>query len=511
MRILSVIEISSTAVEMIICQKNNTGIEILEKIEEELNLLKGVRKTKKISFEKSQKLYDILKKMKRLCLDYEVEKTIIITSSSLSNVENLPFILDQIKLQVGLDVIVSEVNERKKLRFKKFLKFENEMVEKRGNTLFLNINSSTSDLLLFNNGKLLLNETLPTGMYGFLDILEEENLTPEEVYTFLEEIIMEYLLEFKKEIARRRVTNLSFIGGMRTDIFYKFFGHDEIEDTSAANLLETMEMLRELSFNEIGIKYEMSILQAMQLFINASLLNIICNFFQVKFIKTLNYDAKEIIVEESFYPEKKEQIDNQIWKLTVESAKDLGIRYSLNKQHMSFILKTTKLFYKILYPYHAMDKKFEKYLELSAILQDIGKKIGLKEYYKHSAYLIKNSFIFGLTKEQINAVSFLVASTQMEGYIENFKTSGLDQREFVNFLKLAAILKISIALDKSKKQKILDLKLKIEENTLIIYIQTDKNFLVEIHAFSEQVDFLKKVFGINVRLDLNRRYHGNEI
>ena len=59
---------------------------------------------------------------------------------------------------------------------------------------------------------------------------------------------------------------------------------------------------------------------------------------------------------------------------------------------------------------------------------------------------------------------------------------------------------VANALDKSQNCKFDNISLKLKENELIVYAETDKNVHLEKWAFSECTTLFEDVFGIKLRL-----------
>ncbi|MGL5125725.1 MAG: hypothetical protein ACRC6U_07020, partial [Fusobacteriaceae bacterium] len=95
---IAVIEIGISFVEMVIYEKKTQNFKILERVKEEIDFFRNIHEKMEISFEKSKKLCEILKKMKTLSKDYEIEKIELIMVEGFKKIENLPLILDQISL-----------------------------------------------------------------------------------------------------------------------------------------------------------------------------------------------------------------------------------------------------------------------------------------------------------------------------------------------------------------------------------------------------------------------------
>lgn len=77
---------------------------------------------------------------------------------------------------------------------------------------------------------------------------------------------------------------------------------------------------------------------------------------------------------------------------------------------------------------------------------------------------------------------------------ENY--SNLDKKTRIIVSKLAAIIRLADALDKSHKQKIKDMSVKYSGNEVIVSVKSDQDLLLEQWTFENKSEFFKKVFGV---------------
>jgi exopolyphosphatase/guanosine-5'-triphosphate,3'-diphosphate pyrophosphatase len=505
MSAISVIEISPTSVEMIICEKSKDKINILENVTEELNIFLDSEKSNYISFEKGKKLCNILNRMRTLSKGYGVKNILTVTTSSFNSVKNLLFILDQIKIKVGLEVTVLTTFEKKKLLFKKFLIKKNEIIPPRKNTLLLNIGSATTDFFIINGKKLMINEFISAGGYKFAEIINNYELTPKESINFIQEYIENYLNEIKKEVGRKKINSLILLGESE-NILTKTKG--QFSNLHYEKLEEIIEDLNEESFKNIAQKYSLTSIQATTIFARLSLLKHIADYFDIPAIKIFYYDTKYLMAFEHFYPKEKENIEEELWELTIQAVIDKANKFSFDKNHSAFVQKVSKNLFDILEPLHNMDKIEKRHLELAAFLHDIGKYVNFSSHQNHSQYIITNSFIPGLTEEDLNVVGLLcyfhnIAFSEYSENIEN-----LSGKRQMDIMKLAAILKLSVALDRSKRQKIKNIKFELKDYEIIIDITLLEDYRIETISFDHQKAFFRDVFGINPVLKINRRLYG---
>jgi exopolyphosphatase/guanosine-5'-triphosphate,3'-diphosphate pyrophosphatase len=505
MSAISVIEISPTSIEIIICEKEKNGVKILENIKEELNLFLGSDKNDHISFEKANKLCNILKKMKSLSNDYNVKEILTVTTSSFDSIKNLPFILDQIKIKVGLDVKVFTPFEKKKLLFKKFIVRRKEIIPKNKNTLLFNIGSVTSDFFIINGNNLMVNESISTGGYKFTELIKEHNLTTKESMNFIEEYIENYLTEIKKEVGRKKISSVILLGEQESTITKS---KNDFSICSYENFEKLMNNLKNESFENISKKYNLNNIQAIRTYARLCLLKYVSSYFKIPDIKIFYYDTKELMAYEYFFPKEKERLQNELWNLTIQAVSDKAKKYSFQKNHSLFVQKTSKEFFDVLKPLHNMKEIEKKHLELAAFFHDIGKYINFKGHHQHSQYILENSFIPGLTEEDLEIVGHLCYFHNMTSSKYTIRIKNISSEKLMDIMKLAAILKIVVSLDRSKRQKCKKITPKLQGDNLIINIDTHENYQIETIFFEDQKEFFKEIFGINPVLKINRRPYG---
>ena len=71
--------------------------------------------------------------------------------------------------------------------------------------------------------------------------------------------------------------------------------------------------------------------------------------------------------------------------------------------------------------------------------------------------------------------------------------------------KLLAILKVANALDRSHKQKIKDVSMRVKDNELFIYIEATSSLALEKGLFKKNADFFEDIFSIKPVLKENSR------
>jgi exopolyphosphatase / guanosine-5'-triphosphate,3'-diphosphate pyrophosphatase len=139
-------------------------------------------------------------------------------------------------------------------------------------------------------------------------------------------------------------------------------------------------------------------------------------------------------------------------------------------------------------------------------LHEIGLFINVRSNHKHSMYIIQNSELFGLSHKDVLLVSLVAryhrrSSPQPDH--EGF--ANLERIDRVAVSKLASILRLAIALDESRSQRIVNIRCRNEEGRLTITAHGVEDVSLEQLALRQTSNLFEETFGMSVLLRSARR------
>ncbi len=151
---------------------------------------------------------------------------------------------------------------------------------------------------------------------------------------------------------------------------------------------------------------------------------------------------------------------------------------------------------------HRMDKRSETLLYVASLLHKTGLFIGTTGYHKHSFYLIMHSELFGLNLLDHTLVALIARYHRRAApkpTHEPFARMDRDSRVMVS--RLAAILRVAVALDHSSSQRIRDIECRVEKNRLVVTATNSAGDLtLERMELRSQAAMLEDTFGLSVLL-----------
>lgn len=144
-------------------------------------------------------------------------------------------------------------------------------------------------------------------------------------------------------------------------------------------------------------------------------------------------------------------------------------------------------------------------LSIAAILHDIGRLIGTEKMEKHSAYLIRECEMMGLSAHDRNLVAHCVDNIYCSlPSVEALALDSLAIADRVEVLKLTAILRIAVALNRFHLYNVarLDVETTHDEVRIIAHTHVgDREISADIQdLFKERSDLATDVFGMGMKL-----------
>ena len=185
----------------------------------------------------------------------------------------------------------------------------------------------------------------------------------------------------------------------------------------------------------------------------------------------------------------------------IRSAIDLGNRFQFDEQHAVHVAELCTKLFQQLREEHQLPQRNEVLLYIAALLHEVGLFVSNRSYHKHSMYLIRNSELFGLGKKDL-LLSALVARyhrrASPQPTHEGYATLERDERVAVS--KMAAILRIAIALDESRSQRIHEVICSREDSRLVISVPMVEDLSLEQLSLKQNGSLFEETYGLPVLL-----------
>lgn len=181
------------------------------------------------------------------------------------------------------------------------------------------------------------------------------------------------------------------------------------------------------------------------------------------------------------------------------SVARLGRRWQLEWPHAAFVRDTALLLFDRTHALHQLASREREWLEHAAFLHDVGTAVALRRHHKHSAYLIEHGGLRGFAPSEVAAIA------QVARYHRKARPkaghagfASLDPWVKPVVEKLAAILRLADALDRSRRQVVTSLDVAVTRRKLVLKVAASGPAEVETWALRKKSDLFARVFGRRV-------------
>ena len=252
---------------------------------------------------------------------------------------------------------------------------------------------------------------------------------------------------------------------------------------------------------ELEKKYNLTQEQAEVFLPTLALYNKLLNISKASNADMLDVSLGDAMLYKSLFPSRYKAVKVDFERSSVMSAESVSAQYGYDKNHAEAVQKYALTIFDNLKKLHGFSRKERLYLEVAAVMHDIGKFVNLKSHNRISADLILDSTIIGFTDDEMAVIANIARYHSMDIPTNlHRKYNTLSDSNKIIVSKLSAILRLADALDRSHLQKIKGIKLKLVDKKLNVYVSSKNDILLEQWTFKMKSMFFEEVFGIKCTL-----------
>ncbi len=498
--IIAVIDIGSSAIRLLIAQNDGSDWSILDSAEQPLALGKDVFRRGSIDHRTINRAVEILKGFQELMEPYQVNRVVAIGTSALRESYNREMFIDRVLLQTGIEVGVIDGVEANQLTWLAVKDPLEKAVSgiKRHNSLIIEVGAGNTDLMILQQGKIVSSQALPIGTLRFLQKLDKQfGGGISDVRGFFRSHAERIVKAMSHELGLSRVSKLVAVGSdarlvasrlgkplsdelsvIPREAFRNFMA--EIEELSAEEIISRLD----LPWNEAELLYPALVI--FDTFVEATRADeILVPSTSIRQGLLVNYASGRGGLREIFSTQ------------VIAGSRTLAKHYRADMKHAEFVRDQSLILYDALTAELGLKGYHRLFLEIAAILHDIGSFVGGTSHHKHSQYIVRHSDIFGLSQTDKEIVGHIVRYHRRAkpGRSHNLYMA-LSRNDRIVVQKLSALLRVADALDRAHTRQVAIEKLEIREDTLVIHTRYPGDLSLEELSLTEKGDLFIDVFGL---------------
>lgn len=504
----AVIEIGSTGIRLAVAEiYPNGNWQFIDYSELPVALGWDVFTTNLVSRETLLQVLNILNRFKeQLKTSWNIDKShvSVFATSAMREAKNRDAILDRINIKTGFSVVTIAGIEENRLMYIGVLNTLQKQQERlnKYNSLIIDVGGGSTEVMLLNNGQMVAAHSLRLGTIIIEQHIKSIMGSSKDARRFLEEYINNTGLNLNTELNLSKIRQFIAIG-QESKLVAQNVGKKIDENcwtVSRVDFDSFVENLQSFSIEECIAKFNISYAEARTLTINLLTYKLFINLTAATEILVVNSSIREGFIISKYTSPNKELQENFVNQV-IASALNLCKKYSTSLPHVQYVREVAVRFYDALEGELGFKGREKLLLEVASILHDIGSFIANNNHELHSFYIINNSGIFGLSKEEMRIVSHV--ARYHKGAPPTFNDQSfhsLEPKERITVQKLAAILRIADAFDRGHTQRIKKFSINLRGESLFLTVAGNIDTTLEKNALAEKADLFENIFGYKVIL-----------
>ncbi len=504
--LVAVIDIGATSIRMSVAEIAPDGdFRTLDTLVQAVDLGREAFDTRRISRATIERSVNILRRFQRVLREYGIRSgphiRVVATSAVREAINRLAF-TDRIFIATGLVVEVIDEAEVSRVTFmgvSPHLERDDELRAAR--SVIVEVGGGSTELLVMRDGNMLLSDTLRLGSLRLVQSLDSIHSTATRRRQLMEYQIARIIDRVSETVIDEPDTRLIAIGGDVRFAARQLLDHwpaDTLAKIPTARLETLTNDVLRLNEDAVVKKYGVSYIEATTLGPALLVYLLLARHFRVDQILVSDSNLRDgLIYEMAVRGSWTEAFRKQI----VRSAISLGRKCDFDEEHALQVADLASELFGQLRGEHRLSDRLEVLLHIAAILYQIGSFINARSSHKHAMYIIRNSELFGLSRNDLLLVGLVAryhrrASPQPthEGY------ATLTREDRVVVSKLAALLRVAIALDETRSGRVRQIRCVREPKRLIIETPDVEDVSMEQLALRQNGSLFQEVFGIPVML-----------
>jgi len=185
-------------------------------------------------------------------------------------------------------------------------------------------------------------------------------------------------------------------------------------------------------------------------------------------------------------------------------ARSLKKKYQADQRHAKAVTRLALDLFNQTRAVHEMGGAERLLLEIAARVHEIGMYVRVGGHHRHAAYLIMAAPLLGLSEAEKMLLAQIVRyqrkaypSDSHEGY------AALDKSSKKKLWKLSALLRLAIALNKDRRDRVSAVVVDWDEKIMTLHLEGNGNLLLERWAVLKVTDYIKDAFDLDLHIDLN--------
>lgn len=498
---VAAIDVGTNSIRMLIAEIDPSGRTTpLDELWKPTDIGRDTFVKKRVAADSIHETCDTLKGFVGLMRDYRVRRYRAVSTSGIREAENREYVLEQIRLRTGLTV---EVINQAEERFLVYKALRDQLPEfgtmSDAGTLVANIGMGGVEVSVYSEGHLKFTDYIKIGSLRLRKILADLEPVSLDFSGIMREFVESRIHFLEPHI--RGIPIQYFIGlGDEIRTISNIYGGPKSSGNSIVipkqSLQNLYEAIRGITTDRVTEQYQLHRNEAEVLLPSLIIFNHLMDMTGAQAIHaplvTLRQGILADLVDDIFDTSRKHDFIHDI----ITSVWYIAEKYKVEKEHSAYIEWIALTIFDQTWRIHRLGNRERLYLNVAAILHDIGKYVNATQHDVQSHNVIRSQDIMGFSNREMRIIANLAryhSDEVPQPSHDNYRL--LNEQDKIMVSKLVAVLKLAEALDLSHSQKIKELSIVTAGRELHFKLKLEGDFMLEQWNFENVSRFFEEVMG----------------
>ena len=499
---IAIIDLGSNNARMVLVNIFDGCFAVFDELKESVRLGQDMERDGFLKPARVVQTIKTLKMFKKLCDAYKVDRVIAVGTAAVRRAKNQKGFLEEVQSTCGIKIRVLSAEEEARLVYQGVI---NSMDIPKG--LILEIGGGSTKIIYYNRRNILHYESLPFGAVTLTDLFAPDRMKPEEQAKKIEEFFTEQLetLPWLKEVDPD--VQMIGVGGSFRNVgkisrkvrkYPLEMAHNYViptrEFTGIYDMIKVLDLDKKMKIKGLSsgradtLPCAMALIQSFVSYMNFSQMTISGSGLREGLM--FNYAVPTTV-------------EKPISDVLGHSLNTMVKYFDANIPHVEHVNNLSTQLFKQLRVLHKFPRQYLKILRVASMLHDSGMRIKYYNHHKHSAYIILNANLYGISHRDIVLAAFVAAAHKRDdlNYNEWLKYRDLiSEDDFDAVRKLGVILRIAESLDRSMSSVIVGLNCDVLGDSVIMKTEVEGDASLEIEDALAASGEFRKAFGKNLEI-----------
>jgi exopolyphosphatase / guanosine-5'-triphosphate,3'-diphosphate pyrophosphatase len=186
-----------------------------------------------------------------------------------------------------------------------------------------------------------------------------------------------------------------------------------------------------------------------------------------------------------------------------DAALALGRRFYFDENHAEQVARIALVLFDALAPIHNLPAAVRPFLQAAALLHDVGNAVSYQKHHRHTQYLIENADIPGLAdRERVVVARIARYHRRSPPEVTHPGMEGLTGTEARIVRKLATLLRVADALDRSHSQPVRNVIVSARASEIVLRLRAASPLDLEVWDVAHEAALFHRVLGRKLRWEV---------